>query len=281
VTLEPVFNVVNAVDFAPELSIDSFSSGGVPCLLKVKAEAEVSGSGESAEVSPLRPPERSSAPQLSCTSSSAILKRSQNTVASISSPSITVRMSFMTFYWVLLGFTGFYRVFLGSADSQTMTIARNAIGSFLPRIDQLQWASAGFTGFYWVLLGFTGFYRVFLGSADSQTMSMARNATGSFLPRIDQLQWALAGFTGFYRVVPSFLGLSRFSNDEHCPERHRVVPSKVLPIAMGMNGFHLVLVGFTGFYCFFLGFTGLYRVFLSFLLGFVEFETIGIDRNAT
>ena len=126
VTLEPVFNVVNAVDFAPELSIDSFNRRWGTLSLKVKAEAEVSGSGESAEVSPLRPPERSSAPQLSCTSSSAILKRSQITVASISSPSITVRMSFMTFYWVLLGFTGFYRVFLGSADSQTMTIAQNA-----------------------------------------------------------------------------------------------------------------------------------------------------------
>ena len=111
-----------------------------------------------------------------------------------------------------------------------------------------------------------------MGSADSQTMSMARNATGSFLPRIDQLQWALAGFTGFYRVVPSFLGLSRFSNDEHCPERHRVVSSKVLPIAMGMNGFHLVLVGFTGFYCFF---SGLYRVVPSFL----EFSWVSLSSK--
>ena len=42
--------------------------------------------------------------------------------------------------WVLLGFTGFYRVLLGFTG--------------------FYWVLLGFTGFYWVLVGFPGFYRV-------------------------------------------------------------------------------------------------------------------------
>ena len=59
-------------------------------------------------------------------------------------------MGFTWFYWVLLGFTRFREVLLGS------------IGFYL-FFSEFRVVSPGFTGFYWVLLGFTGFYWVLLG----------------------------------------------------------------------------------------------------------------------
>ena len=53
----------------------------------------------------------------------------------------------------LLGFTGFYYVFLGSIEFYWVIL-----GSTGP-----YWVLLGFTGFYWIFLDFTEFYRILLG----------------------------------------------------------------------------------------------------------------------
>ena len=69
--------------------------------------------------------------------------------------------------WVLLGFTGFYRVLLGFTWFYWVLLGFTV---FFPRFTGFHWVLLGFigllpsiTGYHWVLLGFTKFYWVLLG----------------------------------------------------------------------------------------------------------------------
>ena len=73
-------------------------------------------------------------------------------------------------YWVILGFTRFYRVLLG------------------------------LTGFYWVLLGFTGFYRVSPNFTGFYQILLGFIRFYRVLPVFTGFYWVLLNFTAFYWV---------------------------------------------------------------------------------
>ena len=66
----------------------------------------------------------------------------------------------LRFYWVLLGFTEFYKVL---PDCTGFYWVLPGFTRFLLDVSKFSWVLPVFTGFYWVLLGCTGFYRVLLG----------------------------------------------------------------------------------------------------------------------
>ena len=98
-------------------------------------------------------------------------------------PSFAGLLGFTRFYWLLLGFTGFYLVLLSFTEFYWVLLGFIGFYLVLPSFTGLCCDLLGFTGFllgytrfYWVLLGFTGFY------------------------------WVLLGFTGFERVLMGFTG---------------------------------------------------------------------------
>ena len=147
---------------------------------------------------------------------------------------------FAGFYWVSLGFTEFYWVFLCFIMFHWISLGYTGFFCVLLCFTGFHWVIPGFTEFYWILLGFSVFYWVSLGF------------TG--------LHWVILGFTEFYWVLLFFsvfccvsLGFTR-----------------LYWVLLGFTGFHWVLLNFTGIYWVSIGFIGFYRVLLV-LLGFTRF----------
>ena len=94
---------------------------------------------------------------------------------------VLVLLGFRQIDLVLLGFTGFYWVFMDCY--QTYLVLLSFTGFLM--------ACIGFTGFYWVLLGFTGFYWVLLSF----------NGLLSNLFGFTEFYWVLNGLYSIYWVL--------------------------------------------------------------------------------
>ena len=110
-------------------------------------------------------------------------------------------MDLTGFYWVLLGFTGFFTL------SSHLSISIYFYFRFINSNDEkdspfllLYLIGSG----YWVLLGFTGFFWVCLLFSFYQLERRLGFINSGMKPHLIKLLWGSLGFTVFFKVLPSF-----------------------------------------------------------------------------
>ena len=124
---------------------------------------------------------------------------------SFSTRTSTTKGTYTGFYWVLLGFSDYYRNLPKAIGFYQVLLLFYFIWlSFTG----FYWDLTGSTGFYWVVLDFTWILPVFTGF-----YPFLLDFIGIYcvLPGVSGFYWVLSGFTGLYRVLLGFTGLYLFN----------------------------------------------------------------------